>query len=191
MKDLSDIEIIKSVKRGNQSDYSIIINRYKNKAFSLLKRILKNEMDAEEVLQDCFLKAYHGLSNFKMDSKFSTWFYRIVYNTAMTKISSKKRKIENEMSSIDDHFDLISDNDVDIIDKEDSDRLISELIETLPEKHSSVVTMYYLEEMSCEEIGTVMNLSVSNIKVILYRSRNSLKDVILKMKNSEELLWTR
>ena len=59
MNYLSDIQVIESVKRGNQSDYSILIKRYKNKAFSLLKRMLKNEMDAEEVLQDCFLKAYH------------------------------------------------------------------------------------------------------------------------------------
>ena len=61
MKDLTDLEIIASVKRGNQADYAIIIDRYKNKAFSLVKRMLKNEMEAEEVLQDCFLKAYYAL----------------------------------------------------------------------------------------------------------------------------------
>ena len=95
MKKLSDWEIIESVKKGNQSDYSIIIDRYKNKAFSLLKRMLKNELDAEEVLQDCFVKAYNSLSKFKGDAKFSTWFYRIVYNTALTKLSSKKKKDRN------------------------------------------------------------------------------------------------
>jgi RNA polymerase sigma-70 factor (ECF subfamily) len=78
MKKLSDQEILDSVIRGNQADYSIIVDRYKNKAFSLLKRMLKNEQDAEETLQDCFLKAYNSLSNFKGEAKFSTWFYRIV-----------------------------------------------------------------------------------------------------------------
>jgi len=82
MKKLSDQQIIESVRDGNQSDYSIIVDRYKNKAFSLLKRMLKNEQDAEETLQDCFLKAYNSLNNFKGEAKFSTWFYRIVYNTA-------------------------------------------------------------------------------------------------------------
>lgn len=92
MRNLSDQEIIDSVRKGNSSDYSILVNRYKNKAFSMLKRMLKNDFDAEEVLQDCFLKAYKSLVNFKGESKFSTWFYRIVYNSAVTKLSSQKRK---------------------------------------------------------------------------------------------------
>ncbi len=92
MKNLSDLEIIESVLRGNHSDFSLLINRYKNKAFSLLKRMLKNEMEAEEVLQDCFLKAFNGLKSFKQESKFSTWFYRIVYNSALTRLSSSKKK---------------------------------------------------------------------------------------------------
>ena len=61
--------------------------------------MLRNDSDAEEVLQDCFLKAYKALNNFNGDAKFSTWFYRIVYNTALTKLSSKKRKIESEMTT--------------------------------------------------------------------------------------------
>jgi len=77
MKKLSDQQIIESVRDGNQSDYSIIVDRYKNKAFSLLNRMLRNEQDAEETLQDCFLKAYKSLNSFKGEAKFSTWFYRI------------------------------------------------------------------------------------------------------------------
>ena len=92
MKKLSDQEIIDSVKLGNQSDYSIIVDRYKDKAFSLLKKMLKNEQDAEETLQDCFIKAYNSLSSFKGEAKFSTWFYRIVYNTALTNCHQKKEK---------------------------------------------------------------------------------------------------
>ncbi|QQS35059.1 MAG: sigma-70 family RNA polymerase sigma factor [Ignavibacteriales bacterium] len=191
MKNLSDIEIIESVKRGNQSDYSIIVNRYKNKAFSLLKRMLKNEMEAEEVLQDCFLKAYRGLNNFRLESKFSTWFYRIVYNSALTKLTAKKRKIENEMSSIDDHLDLAGEVEADQVEKLETEKFVNRLIEKLPEKYASLITMFYLEEMSCEEIGEVMNLSVPNVKVILHRSRNALKDAVLKIKNSEELVWMK
>ncbi len=71
MDKFSDQEILDSVIRGNQADYGIIIDRYKNKAFSLLKRMLKNEQDAEETLQDCFLKAYNSLNNFKGEAKFS------------------------------------------------------------------------------------------------------------------------
>lgn len=188
MKNRSDLEVIESIKRGNQFDYSILIDRYKIKAFSLLKRMLKNNMEAEEVLQDCFLKAYKGLNNFKYESKFSTWFYKIVYNTALTRLSGKKRKIENEMSTIDYHFDLQSELSYNKYEQKDISNLINDLLEKLPEKYSSIINMFYLNEMNCEEISEILGTSVSNVKVMLHRSRNILRDIILKENYSEELL---
>ena len=188
MRNLSDQEIIDSVRKGNEADYSIIVDRYKNKAFSLLKRMLKNEFDAEEVLQDCFLKAYHSLGSFKGESKFSTWFYRISYNTALTKLASKKRKIETEMSSLDNHLNLKDENDAVVFEKEDLTKFINNLVNQLPERHAAIINLFYLDEMSCEEISEVMNISVSNVKVMLYRSRNALKDLIMKDNLAEELI---
>ena len=188
MNKLSDQEILDSVIRGNQADYSIIVDRYKNKAFSLLKRMLKNEQDAEETLQDCFLKTYNSLSNFKGEAKFSTWFYRIVYNTALTKLSSKKRKTENEMSSVDDHFDLKSDYDFRSSERKDLSVFVNDLVNQLPERFATVINLYYLNEMSCEEISKILEISVSNVKVVLYRSRNALKDIIIEKNIVEELI---
>lgn len=188
MRNISDFDIIESVKRGNSADFSILLDRYKNKAFSLLKRMLKNELDAEEVLQDCFLKAYNSLQGFKQESKFSTWFYKIVYNTALTRLSSRKRKIENEMSSVDDHFELEYKSNLNEFDNQEISTLLKKLINQLPENHAAVISMFYLDEMSCEEISEVMNISISNVKVMLYRSRNSLKNIIIDNNLIEELL---
>jgi RNA polymerase sigma factor (sigma-70 family) len=188
MNKFSDQEILDSVIRGNQADYSIIIDRYKNKAFSLLKRMLKNEQDAEETLQDCFLKAYNSLSSFKGEAKFSTWFYRIVYNTALTKLSSKKRKTESEMSSVDDHFDLKSDYDFRSSEKKDLSVFVNDLVNQLPERFATVIILYYLNEMSCEEISKILEISVSNVKVVLHRSRNALKDIIIEKNLVQELI---
>lgn len=180
MKNLTDVEIIESIKKGNTADYSILIDRYKNKSFSMLKRMLKNDFDAEEVLMDCFLKVYNNLSSFKYESKFGTWFYRIVYNTALTKLSSVKRKIENEMSSVDDLHHLKSDYNADVLVNEDISEIIKKVVNQLPPKNAAIITMFYLEEMSTEEISQVLEISVANVKVILYRSRNLLKDIIEK-----------
>ncbi len=188
MKNLTDLEIIESVKKGNQADYAIIVDRYKNKALSLIKRMLKNQMDAEEVLQDCFIKAYDSLKTFRQESKFSTWFYRIVYNTTLTKLSNTKRKIESEMSSLDDHFDLESDYDFKVSEKKDMSEFINTVIERLPGNYATVITMFYLNDLSCEEISETIGASVSNVKVMLHRSRNALKDLILKNNYAEELL---
>lgn len=188
MKNLTDVEIIESVKKGNQADFSILIDRYKNKAFTMLKRMLKNDFDAEEVLMDCFLKAYNNLNTFKFESKFSTWFYRIVYNSALTKLSSAKRKIENEMSSVDDLHFLQSSYNADDLVKDDLSILVKRIVNELPPKNAAVVTMFYLEEMSTEEICEVLQISVSNVKVILHRSRNLLREIIEKRNLVQEIL---
>lgn len=188
MRELTDTEIIESVRKGNQSDFEILVDRYKNKAFSLLCSMLKDTMEAEEVLQDAFLKAYYGLKNFKHEAKFSTWFYRIVYNTALTRLSAKKRKIEKEMASIDEVLNLPDDYYSAQNEKKELAKFLDELINKLPANYASVITMFYLEGMSCEEISEVTNLTVSNVKVLLHRSRNALKDIVLKNNYTMELL---
>jgi RNA polymerase sigma-70 factor (ECF subfamily) len=188
MKNLTDVEIIESVKKGNQADYAVLIDRYKNKAFTMLKRMLKNDFEAEEILMDCFLKAYNNLNTFKFESKFSTWFYRIVYNSALTKLSSAKRKIENEMSSVDDLKYLESNYNADDLVKEDLSILIKKIVNELPPKNAAVITMFYLEEMSTEEISEVLQISVSNVKVILHRSRNLLREIIEKRNLFQEVI---
>ncbi len=188
MKNLTDAEIIESVKKGNQADYGVLIERYKNKAFTMLKRMLKNDFDAEEVLMDCFLKAYNNLNTFKFESKFSTWFYRIVYNSALTKLSSAKRKIENEMSSVDDLHYLESTYNADDLVKEDLSILVKKIVNELPPKNAAVVTMFYLEDMSTEEISEMLQISVTNVKVILHRSRNILREIIEKRNLMREIL---
>lgn len=188
MKGLSDQEIIESVNKGNHSDYAILVDRYKNKAFSMLTRMLKNKMEAEEVLQDSFLKAFNGLNSFKGDSKFSTWFYKIVYNSALSRLSVQKRKTETKMSSIEDHFDLKSDYDYNLSEKKDLSLYIREIIDKLPSNYASVITMFYLEGMSCEEISEVQAISINNVKVMLHRSRNVLRDLLVKNNYTKELL---
>lgn len=188
MKHLSDTEIIDSIQRGNSPDFTLLVDRYKDKAFSLLKRMLKNEMDAEEALQDSFLKAYNSLKGFRQDSKFSTWFYKIVYNTALTVIASKKRKIEQEMSSIDEEFDLSSyDNEI-YSTTENPRHYVLKLVDKLPLRNALVTILFYVDGLSLNEISQVMGTSLVNTKVLLHRSRSALKDLLLKHNYQEELL---
>jgi len=188
MKGVSDQEIIESVKKGNHSDFALLVDRYKNKAFSMLSSMLKNKMEAEEVLQDCFMKAFKGLNSFKGDSKFSTWFYKIVYNSALSKLSVQKRKTEMEMTSVDDHFDLKSDYDYNLTEQKDLSLYIRNMVDKLPSNYASVISMFYLEDLSCEEISEVMGTSVNNVKVMLHRSRTALKDILIKNNYTKELL---
>lgn len=188
MKNLTDIEVIESVKRGNHQDYSLLIDRYKDKAFSLLKRMLKNEMDAEEVLQDSFVKAYNSLKDFRQDAKFSTWFYKIVFNTALTTIASKKRKIEQEMTSYDEVLELGTyDNEI-YSTTENARGFVLKMVDKLPLRNALVTILFYVDGLSLNEISQVMGISLVNTKVLLHRSRNALRDLLLKHNYQEELL---
>lgn len=188
MKNLDDVEIIESIKRGNHTDFSLLIDRYKDKAFSLLKRMLRNEFDAEEVLQDCFLKAFNSLESFRLESKFSTWFYRIVYNSALSFLSSKRRRTESELSSLEDYPNLSDyDNQV-YAESNNVTEFVKKMVDKLPPKNASIINMFYIDEMTIDDISKITGLSLVNVKVILHRSRNALKDLILKHNYHEELL---
>ena len=187
MQNLTDNEIIESVLRGNTRDYGLLIDRYKHRAYSLLKRMLKNDFDADEVLQDSFVKAYFNLKSFRADSKFSTWFFRIVYNSALNKFSSKRYQNDAQTNSIDDKINFIR-----ILPEEgfhtDSKDLLKKLVMVLPPKHATVINLFYYERMTCEEIAKIMNLSANNIKVLLHRGRKQIKEEIEKNNLKDELL---
>jgi RNA polymerase sigma factor (sigma-70 family) len=188
MKHLSDLEIIDSINRGNQSDFSLLVDRYKDKAFSMLKRMLRNQMDAEEALQDCFLKAYNALKEFRQESQFSTWFYRITYNTALTVLASKKRKLEQEMTSIDQEFDLGAFDSEIYSTTENVSQYVLRMVDKLPVRGALVLILFYLDGFTLNDISKVTGMSLVNIKVLLHRSRNALRDLLLKHKYEEEML---
>ena len=187
MDKLTDSEIIDSVLKGNENDFSLIVDRYKDRAFSLLSGIVKNQMDAEEALQDSFIKAFNALKNFRKDSKFSTWFYRIVYNTGLTVLTSKKRQIELEMSSIED-LQYLKSSDTEIYSiTESSKEYIIKMVDKLPVKNSLVIILYYIDGLSLKDISEVLSTSLVNAKVLLYRSRNLLRDLLIEHNYKEEL----
>src|SRR5882757_5694269 len=95
---LSDIELIQQTLAGNQAAYADLMKRHQRFVFTLAMRFSKNREDAEEIAQDCFVKAYKSLASFQRQSKFSTWLYSIVYTTAMTFL--RKRRVDTD--SIDD-----------------------------------------------------------------------------------------
>ena len=189
MNKLTDYEIIDSILKGNENDFALIIDKYKDRAFSLLCGIVKNKMDAEEALQDSFIKAFNSIKSFRKDSKFSTWFYRIVYNTGLSMISSKKRQIQMDMNSIED-FQSLKDDDAEIysLTENAKDYLIN-MVDKLPVKNSLILILFYLDGFSLKDISEVLNLSLVNTKVLLHRSRNLLRDLLVEHNYQEELLW--
>lgn len=188
MNKLSDYEIIDSILKGNENDFTLLVDRYKDRAYSLLCGIVKNNLDAEEALQDAFIKAFKSLHLFKKESKFSTWFYKIAFNTGLTVIASKKRQIQMEMSSIEDIHSLKHEDDEIYSLSENAKDYLINMVDKLPIKNSLVLILFYLDGLSIKDISEVLDYSLVNTKVLLHRSRNLLRDLLIEHNYQEELL---
>ncbi len=183
-----DIYYINLIIEGNTKTFSVLVDRYKDLVFSLALKMLKNKEEAEEVAQDTFIKVYKSLTQFKGDSKFSTWIYKVAYNTCLDRL--KKYKREQQVVSIDEfNTNQIKslDNALDAMENMERNQAIQDCIQQLPAEDAFLLTLFYFEEQSLEEISKVMGLTSNNVKVKLYRSRKKLTS-ILKEKLEPEII---
>ena len=175
----TDNQLIEAINKGNTKAYGQLVNRYKDLVFTLALRMLKHREEAEEVAQDAFIKVYKSLTKFKGDSKFSTWIYRVTYNTCLDRIKKNKKHFndmpideytENKLETID--------NALDNLIKIEKTELIKRCIDKLPSESSYLLTLFYFEELSLDEMSKVINKSANTIKVKLYRARKKLAVIL-------------
>lgn len=172
-----DFRYIDQVLSGKHQAFRYLVDKYQDYAFTLAFRVLKNREDAEEAAQDAFVKAFRELGNFKRSAKFTTWFYRIVYHTAIDYSRKKKRNtfsIDQEEFTIDFEDHLYRSQWEKTCD-EDRQKFINMAINCLSETDAAVITLFYLQEHSIEEIAEITSMSNSNVKVKLFRGRKKLK----------------
>ena len=176
---------IKSILAGDTKSFSCLVVKYQQMAFTIAFRILENREEAEEVVQDAFVKMYRALPSFQFGSKFSTWFYKIVYNTAIT--AQRKQSV---FDSYDDAIatDLTTsevDSATAILEREDRKEIIARVLKKLPADESLVLNLFYLEECSIADIGQITDLTPSNIKVKLFRGRKHFYETLQFMMKNE------
>ncbi|WP_411895429.1 RNA polymerase sigma factor [Winogradskyella sp. A2] len=174
-----EIILIEAINNGDTRAYALLVDRYKDLVYTLALRMLKHKEEAEEVAQDTFVKVFKSLDKFKGDSKFSTWIYRVAYNTCLDNIKKNKKYINNV--AIDEYtfnkLDTI-DNALDNIIKEEKSVLIKNCINKLPEDSSALLTLFYFEELSLEEISKIINVEANTVKVKLFRARKKLAVIL-------------
>ena len=174
---LSDSEILEQIQSGKKLLYSQIVEKYKEQAMTLALRVLKNREDAEEAIQDAFIRAYNALDKFERRSKFSTWLYRIVYNVCLSHLSKKNRNIDfvredDNVDTSEEIYPIISTGNE--YEKNELIALIQTTIEELPEKYGIMLSLFYFQELSYEEICDVTRLPLGTVKTHLFRARSLL-----------------
>ncbi len=179
-----DSVYIKRVLDGSTENFRYFIRKYKDLAFSVAVAVVKNEFDAEEVVQEAFIKAFKNLKAFRGKSEFKTWFYRIVINEAFKRLQKEKSDIlmpvGDELPDVED----ISETFRGMTDDEQK-LLVSESLKKIPPKESLSLQLFYLEGNAISEITSLTGWSEANVKVLLHRARKHLLEVVNTMMNNE------
>ena len=168
---LTDEEVIDKILGGYADAFSILVDRYKDHNFTLAYNVIKDEKEAEDIAQEAFIKAYKNLKKFNRESKFSTWLYRITFNTALT---ANKKKKKYSSSSFDDSPIELIDSTKNELEQAEKSRFILQALEQLNEQDNVALTLFYLKEQSLDEICQITGMTLSNLKVRLHRARKRM-----------------
>ncbi len=176
---MKDRLFVEKVLSGNTSAFAYFVNTYQSMAINIAYRICENMQDAEDVVQESFVKAYKNLHTFRLESKFSTWFYRIVFNTAVTHTKAKMWVVDDEVETV--AVDVSSDLDTESkLEMIETSEIVSHVLSKMPKAYGLLLNLFYLEDNSIKEIAEITGLNDSNVKVKLFRARNMFKEMITK-----------
>jgi len=183
----TDSDIISRVLQGERQLYAELVKRYQNFVFTITLRYTQNREDAEEVAQDVFVKAYRSLSDFRGDSKFSTWLYTIVTTSCITFL--RKKKLDTQSLDNERVFEVADSQDSGMranqVEQKSRHAMVNKAIQLLSPDDAKLITLFYKGEQSLDEIGQIMGIDPNTVKVKLHRARARLKEKMEKYFSQE------
>lgn len=177
-----DLEIIDRILSGEESLYAGLVDRYKRYTYTIAFKVLQNKPEAEEAAQDAFIKAFRNLKAFNRQSRFSTWLYRIAFNTAI----SYKRKNRQQFQSIETVISYGAESESSL-EKTDKKRFLDLAMSRLNEADRTALSLFYLQEFTLEEIADIMSMQANTIKVRIHRARQRVADELKMILQKEAL----
>jgi RNA polymerase sigma-70 factor (ECF subfamily) len=183
-----EADLVAKAKAGDADAFTDLVNQYERRVFRMAKQITQNDEDAEDVLQETFLKAYSHLDDFQGNSKFYTWLVRIAVNEALMKL--RKRRSDKTVpldEPIDTGEDVVArevavweDNPEQRYSREEMANILDEAVQSLKTAYRTVFVLRDIEEMSIEETAEALDLSISAVKSRLLRARLQLREKLTR-----------
>jgi RNA polymerase sigma factor (sigma-70 family) len=182
MKYREDSFYIEKALAGNLPAYGVLIEKHSTLAYTLAFRIAKNHEDAEEIAQDAFLKGYQSLAVFRQEAKFTTWLYKIIFTTAMSRFRKKHPDFQSTADREESFASEVDEPDgLELLQKDERKKIIADAIGRLKEDEAVALTLFYMNEASIREIEEITGFTSSNIKILLHRGR---KNLLMELKKS-------
>lgn len=182
---MNEAERIHKILKGDTSSFGYFVDTYQDMALTIAFRICGNKQDAEDIVQNAYVKAYHNLHTFRSDSKFSTWFYRIVYNTAITETKTSVYITEFEDYKTLEQNSFSDWDAIKCMEEQERKEMIEKVLNKMPKDESLVLTLFYLEENSIKDVVQIMGLTETNVKVKLHRARKRFGAMVEEMNEKE------
>ena len=178
---LSDQQLVERVQQGDKNAFNLLVLKYQSKVISLISRYVRNQADVADVAQEAFIKAYRALPNFRGESAFYTWLYRIAVNTAKNYLVSQGRRTPaNDVDAEDAEYYEGSDalkefaSPERLLLSEEIKKGIFDTLETLPEELRMAISLRELDGMSYEDIAIVMDCPVGTVRSRIFRAREAI-----------------
>ncbi|PIW59400.1 RNA polymerase sigma factor RpoE [Shewanella sp. CG12_big_fil_rev_8_21_14_0_65_47_15] len=178
---ISDQQLVERVQRGDKNAFNLLVLKYQSKVISLISRYVRNQADVTDVAQEAFIKAYRALPNFRGESAFYTWLYRIAVNTAKNYLVSQGRRAPaNDVDAEDAEYYEGSDalkefaSPERIMLSDEIKKVIFDTLETLPEELRMAISLRELDGMSYEDIAIVMDCPVGTVRSRIFRAREAI-----------------
>jgi RNA polymerase sigma-70 factor (ECF subfamily) len=187
--DSDDLEIIDSFKKGNEQAFNILVNKYQKKIYWIVRKMVLDHDEANDITQDIFIKIHSSLKDFRGDSKFFTYIYKISVNFCLNHISKKKRTSNREVDIEDETLDIRSEDmgTDEHYDEKRKQKLLKEAIENLEGQQRAVFNMRFYDNLSYEEIAAVMNKSVGGMKANYFHAVKKIEAYIKSKKDIKEI----
>ena len=185
--ELDDQELVRLARKGDQRAFGELVQRYQSKIYRLARRMTETDEDAEDVLQEAFVKAYRSLRQFQGKSRFSTWLYRITVNLALMKL--RKRRLESvsldvpvstEEGEVRRDFQNGGPDPLAKLVSKESSEIIDRAIAELPPGYRAVFILRHVEGLSTGETAKILRVSVAAVKSRLHRTRIELREKLVK-----------
>ncbi len=191
---IEESEVIKRILGGEKEFYEILVRRNNQKLYRVIRSYVKDEAEVEDLMQDSYVKAFTKLHQFKLESSFSTWLVRIGINESLARLREKGKLYDLNGQSDDLKSDLIFEipddkqlNPQDKMIRKESKQILENAIDQLDIKYRTVYIMKEVEEMSLKDIAFALDLTETNVKVRLHRSKEMLKEKLYEISNEKEV----
>ena len=180
--DVSDLSLVRRVQRGDKGAFDVLVLKYQHKLVKLVTRYVRNPAEAEDIAQEAFIKAYRALPQFRGDSAFYTWLYRIAINTAKNAVVSRDRSpvdYDFDRDSIDESYDMqgrLKDSETPegLVLTDEIRQTVNAAIEQLPEDLRTAIVLRELEGLSYEQIAAQMGCPVGTVRSRIFRAREAI-----------------